>query len=96
MLERNEKGLRSERIYVMILWPVYVVICAAFIWVGSARAGTPMSAFFAGLACFWLVFAAIELLKYFINRARVEVLKEIKRVELEVLQLREQLGGKGA
>ena len=42
------------------------------------------------------MFGGIELLKHFINRSRVEQLKEIKRVELEILELRELLQTRAA
>jgi hypothetical protein len=34
-----------------------------------------------------LIYGAAELTKYFINRARVELLKETKQVQLQVLEL---------
>jgi len=36
---------------------------------------------------FFVIAGAVELLKYFINRNRVELLKEIKQVQLQVLEL---------
>lgn len=47
-------------------------------------------------ACVWFLFGGIELLKHFINRSRVEQLKELKRVELEILELRELLQTRSA
>ena len=41
-------------------------------------------------------FGGIELLKHFINRSRFEQLKELKRVELEVLELRDLLHARTA
>jgi hypothetical protein len=45
------------------------------------------------VACFSLVVGA-ELLKHFINRGRPELLKELKQVQLQVLELQEQLTDK--
>jgi hypothetical protein len=61
----------------------------------AGRAYAPAGAFFGALACCWLLGGAVELLKHFINRARVETLKELKRLELEILELRGSLRGRG-
>ena len=46
-----------------------------------------LAASFGSFACFMLIYGAAELTKYFINRARVELLKETKQVQLQVLEL---------
>jgi len=38
-----------------------------------------------------LLYGGIELVKHFINRSRVEVLKELKGLELHLLALEERL-----
>lgn len=91
-LEQNERGLRRERRYTIVLWLFLVATCTGFLIVGGARANTPLGVWFGVLACFWFLFGAVELLKHFINRARVDVLKEVKALELRVLELQEQLG----
>jgi hypothetical protein len=42
-------------------------------------------------ACFFLIGAAVEMVKYSINRSRVEVLKEVKGLELQLLEIKERL-----
>lgn len=39
-----------------------------------------------------LLYGAIEIVKHFINRSRVELLKELKQIELRLLELDERLG----
>ena len=46
-----------------------------------------LAASFGSFACFMLICGAVELMKYFINRARLELLKEAKQVQLQVLEL---------
>ena len=93
MLDRNEKGLRREKRYVVVLWIFLVAVCTAFLVVGGMRPNTPLGTWFGVLACFWMIFGAVELLKHFINRSRVETLKEIKGVELRLLELQDLVRG---
>jgi hypothetical protein len=96
ILERNERRLRREKWRATILWLFCVALATAFLGHGASRFNEPAGAFFAALACCWLLGGAVELLKHFINRARVETLKELKRLELEILELRESLHGRGS
>jgi hypothetical protein len=48
-----------------------------------------LAASLGSFACFMLIFGAVELIKYFINRSRLELLKETKQVQLQVLELHE-------
>jgi hypothetical protein len=59
--------------------------------IGGAHSNTTRGLWFGVLACFWLLVGAVELLKHFINRARVDVLREVKGLELRILELQEQL-----
>lgn len=43
----------------------------------------------AAVQCFFLISAGIFLVKYFINQSRVELLKELQQIELQVLEPRE-------
>ena len=97
MLERNEKLLRREKWFVTGFWFVVVICLTAFLlWMGFANptgmdsknlAFTSMAA----SVLMMVLYGAIELLKHFINRSRVEILKEVKGVETQLLELREEL-----
>lgn len=95
MLDRNEKNLRRERWVSAMLWLYAVALCTAFALVaGYGREQTGRVYFVLTLMLGTLfVSAAVEMLKYFINRSRVELLKEIKGVELRLAGLEERLGG---
>ena len=92
-LEQNERGLRRERRYSAVIWLFLVATCTGFMIISGTHATTTLGVWFAVLACFWMLFGAVELLKYFINRARVDLLREVKGLELRVLELQEQLRG---
>jgi hypothetical protein len=87
LLAKNEKGLRRERWVVVPLWIFVVALSTVFLWVGGQRLDTPKGPWFGSLACFWFLFGVVWLATYSINRSRVELLKEIKQVQIQVLEL---------
>jgi len=95
LLAKNEKGLRREKWGAGALWMFLVITGTLMIWLpGQAQNPRPdQAAWLAGLATFMLIGGAVELLKHFINRARVELLKEAKQTQLQVLELKAWITG---
>jgi hypothetical protein len=91
MLEKNERTLRRQKWYAGAYWIFVVLLGTAFFVLGGRLGDTPRGVWLGLFACFLLIAAAVELMKYFINRSRVEVLKEVKGLELRVVELQEQL-----
>jgi len=91
MLGKKEKALRREKWVVTALWLFMVALSTAFLLLGGLRSGTPLGLYFEILACFCLIYPSVELLKHFINRSRVELLKEVKQLQLQVLELQASL-----
>ncbi|HUK15974.1 MAG TPA: hypothetical protein VLW65_06145 [Bryobacteraceae bacterium] len=89
LLEKNEKRFRREKWYSGALWVYAVLLGTAFLWLGADTRHATTLGFY---AIFALIFGAVELLKHFINRSRVELLKEIKQVQLQVLELQAAMG----
>ncbi|HYL74562.1 MAG TPA: hypothetical protein VEU96_10175 [Bryobacteraceae bacterium] len=94
LLEKNEKGLRREKWGASATWFFAVglgtvLLTGAGMSLSTAKAA--IAAYIGTFACFFLVCGAVELLKHFINRTRVELLKEIKQVQLQVLELDESM-----
>jgi hypothetical protein len=104
MLEREEKRLRIEKWYVLVLWGTITLWLIPFVillgllgprtipWMDEKTA-TVISTSLMGIIMF--VFMATETLKHFINRGRIEILKEVKGVEMQLLELREALRTRG-
>lgn len=90
-LEQNERGLRREGRRTVILWLFLVATCTGFMIISGSHATTTLGVWFGVMACFWFLFGAVELLKHFINRARVDLLREVKGLELRILELQDQL-----
>lgn len=89
LLEKNEKTLRKQAWYSGAIW-IYIVLFATAMFIGIAykpQRAAEMGTF----VLLFVIYAAVELLKYFINRNRVELLKEIKQVQLQVLELQAAL-----
>ena len=91
LLEKNDKAFLREKWGARALWIFCVGLGTSYLWFGGAKLDTPKAAWFGCLACFWLLIGAVELLKHFINRSRLELLKEVKQVQLQVLELQEAL-----
>ena len=95
LLEKNEKTLRRQKWYATAIWLWVVGMGTALMLLAAMHPEKPRAAWlaasFGSLACFMLIYGAAELTKYFINRVRVELLKETKQVQLQVLELHDLL-----
>jgi hypothetical protein len=87
LLTENEKKLRRNKWKVVRVWIFVVVVSAPFLWMAGTHFNTPEGNWFLGLVCFWVLFGAIEIAKYEHKQGSVEVLKELKQVQLQILQL---------
>ena len=95
-LEKNEKALRRERWIVAVLWIYTVAISIAFLWMGEQRLDTPKGPWFGSLACFSFLFGMVFLVRYFMNRSQLDLLKEVKQVQVQVLDLHALIRKRGA
>lgn len=91
MLERQERGLRIERIGATAIWCFAVLLGTIFLLIGGFRPEVSPAITMELFGIFLLISAAVELLKYFISRSRVEMLRAIKSLEVEVLELKAQV-----
>ena len=88
MLDKNERGLRHKKWGMWLLWGYAVLFTTVFLTASGMWRPTPERVWFCVLAMigFLDLFGAIEIVKHFVNRSRVEVLKEMKRLEMQVLE----------
>jgi hypothetical protein len=87
LLVENEKKLRRNKWTVACVWIFVVVVSAPFLWMAGMHFNTAEGNWFLGLVGFWVLFGAIEIAKYEHKQGRVELLKELKQVQLQILQL---------
>jgi len=87
LLAENEKKLRRNRWTVVRVWIFVVVVSAPFLWMAGTHFNTAEGNWFLGLVGFWVLFGAIEIAKYEHKQGRVELLKELKQIQLQILQI---------
>ena len=90
LLDKNRRNLKREKWYSGAVWSFVVVLGTVLLTGAGMKLGSTQSgnaAFLGTFACFFLICGAVELLKHFINRSRVDLLTEIKQLQLQVLEL---------
>ena len=87
LLAENERKLRQNKWTVVRVWIFVVVVSVPFLWMAGTHFNTAEGNWFLGLVGFWVLFGAIEIAKYEHKQGRVELLKELKQVQLQILQL---------
>jgi hypothetical protein len=87
LLAENEKKLRRSKWTVVRVWIFVVVVSAPFLGMAGMHFNTAEGTWFLGLVGLWVLLGAIEIAKYEHKQGRVELLKELKLVQLQILQL---------
>lgn len=95
LLAENERRLRRNKWTVARVWIFVVLVSVPFLWMAGAHFNTAEGNWFLGLVVFWVLFGAIEIAKYEHNQGRVQLLKEVKQVQLQILELRALLSKGG-
>jgi hypothetical protein len=90
-LAKNEKRLRFEKWGVAAIWLYAVAFFVACSFLGPRRLDTSAGHQLIFFSFLLLIYGAVEILKHFINRSRVEMLKEVKQLQLQVLELQASL-----
>ena len=85
-IEKNRIRLRREHALVTAFWIFCAASATAYLWFGSGPSHFPRAPF---LACIFFLWGGIELLKHHLNIGRVETMKEIKQLQLQILELHE-------
>jgi hypothetical protein len=94
-LEKNQKRLRLEGGYSAGIWVLAVGFFTLCVMKGERWLDTPKGHFMEFVVLLLLVTGAVEILKHAVNRSRVEILKEVKQVQLQVLELQASLQKSG-
>jgi hypothetical protein len=76
------------------MWIYITILCTSFLLIGGFTSDPTKKLWFGILACFWLLFGAVFILRYFINYSRLEIMKEIKEIQLKIEELREKIAAK--
>ena len=98
MLSALEARVRTEKWMVIPQWLFMVVYTTAFMFIGSYQImgghhdKSPLALWFCIQAVFWLLIGAVFLLGLRFSQLKLDLLTEIKRVELAILELKESQG----
>lgn len=96
LLAENEKKLRQDKGTVVRVWIFVIAVSVPCLWMAGAHFNTPQGNWFLGTTYFWVLFGAIEIAKYASRQGRVELLKELKQIQLQVLEVHALLPKGGA
>lgn len=96
LLAENEKKLRRNKWTVVRVWVFVAAVSGFFLWMAGTHFNSPQGNWFLGLACFWVLFGAVEVAKYIGHQGMVELLKEVKQVQLQILEIHALLNKDGA
>jgi hypothetical protein len=94
MLSDYEKKVRLEGRMVVAQWIFVVLLTTAFMLIGGYKHETMTGMWFVMQGIFWFLFGAVFLLMHRFNQLNLALLKEIKSVELAVLEVKESLQAK--
>ena len=89
MLEREERRQRFYGIYTAAIWIMLVVMGTMYALVAGWSKDQPMKVYFTiGITLMMLMIGgAVQLLGSFMAKARLEITKDIKGLELRVIEL---------
>lgn len=96
LLAKNQETLRQNKWTVRRVWIFVIALSIPCLFVAALHFNEPQSNWFLSTVFFWVLFGAIEIAKYHHNQTRVELLKELKQIQLQVLELQAGLGNSGA
>jgi hypothetical protein len=89
MLEREDRRLRIAARFTAVMWCLLVLMGTMYALVAGWADDKPTKVYFSiGVMLFMLLLGgAVQLLSGFIGRARLEVTRDIKGLELRVMEL---------
>jgi len=96
LLAHNERRLRQNKWTVVRVWIFVVAASIPFLWMAGTHFNTAEGNWFLGLVGFWVLLGAIEVAKYLGHQGRVQLLKEVKQIQLQVLELHALLSKVGS
>ncbi len=91
LIEGSQRRLRRERLLVTGFWIFCAVSATAWLWFSADAARLPRGPF---LACIFFTWGGVEVVKHYVNAVRVDVLKEIKQIQVQLFELQSDAGVK--
>jgi hypothetical protein len=83
--QRDQKRLHVEHVVTTLFWIFCVVTATAYLWFGNSDSPLPRAPF---LACIFFLWGGVELLKHRIHAAQIEIQKDLKQLQLQILEMK--------
>jgi len=81
---QNEKRIKRERVLVTAFWIFCAASATAWLWFDPSFDTGLRKPF---LACIFFTWGGVEVIKHYINACRVDLLKEIKQLQVQIFEL---------
>lgn len=94
MIDNESKALRKQKWITLPLYVYLVLLSTVFFTVGGYLKDPTTKLWFGLMACFMMIIGTVFLLIFGINRTRVEMIKEMKEIQLRVIELQEIIENK--
>lgn len=89
LLDAHQKRLGRERIWVTGFWIFCAASATAWLWFSAESAHLPRGPF---VACLFFLWGGVERVKHSIRAARLDLLKEIKQLQVQLFALQAHVG----
>jgi|HubBroStandDraft_3_1064219.scaffolds.fasta_scaffold289707_2 hypothetical protein len=93
LIEASQRRLRRERLLVTAFWIFCAVSATSWLWFSADAARLPRGPF---LACIFFTWGGVEVVKHYLNAVRLDMLKEIKQIQVQLFTLQADAGVKSA
>jgi hypothetical protein len=87
-IAKAQRSVRVQRVIATAFWIFCAVSATVYLWFGSSAGQFPRAPF---LACIFFLWGGVELIKHHIASSQVELQKDIKQLQVQVLELRSSL-----
>jgi type VI protein secretion system component VasF len=87
-IEKAERRVQAQRRITTAFWIFCAASATAYLWFGSSSGQFPRAPF---LACIFFLWGGVELLRHSIASLQVELQKDMKHLQVQVLELRSSL-----
>jgi hypothetical protein len=91
LIDARQQRLRRERMVTTAFWIFCAVSATAWLWFSAESSHFPRGPF---LACIFFTWGGVEVVKHYINTTRLDMLKEIKQLQVQVFSLQAAATGK--